>query len=191
MNGIEHDHYLSPIGILHGKNVYLRKPQIDELVFIRRLWGDRDTMAPVGGPIDLPDAKAKDWFARMIEPGSLSNCYFLIFTDSDLPVGEISFHNWNPDQRSAHLNVKILASCRGHGYAKDALRRFLKFFFLRVGGQLMIDDVAPDNHAGQQLLRSIGFEEGDTVSQACRLMMTKPMYERTIGQPEQTDTDSE
>lgn len=179
--------HLATTDVLQGKKVCLRLPRVDELPFIRTLWSDPDTMVSVGGPADFPEAKAKKWFERMVEPGGQSNCYCLILDQSDTPVGEISFHQWNPEQRSAELNVKILAACRGHGYAKDALCTFLKFYFGQVGGRLMTDDIAPDNRPGQRLLESVGFQRDDTVSDVCRMTMTKRMHLKEHGEPNKPD----
>jgi len=187
MNALHQRNHLTASDVLHGSAVYLRLPRVDELSFIRTLWGDPDTMAPLGGPADFPQSRAQEWFARMVDPGGPSNCYCLMFNQDDVPVGEISFHNWDPDQWSADLNVKVLAACRGHGYAKDALHTFLKFFFGPVGGQLMSDDLAVGNRPGQLLLASVGFERDQGVSDVCRMTMTREKYVKGYGEPNQAD----
>ena len=164
--------HLAPTDILRGENVYLRLPCAEELGFIRALWGDPETMASVGGPVNLPETEAHAWYARLVEPGSSSNCYCLILDMNHVPVGEISFHHWDSETRSATLNVKIHAAHRDHGYTKDAVRTFLDFFFGRVGGRTMSDDVAVDNEAGRRLLESMGFERDESVSEVCRMVLT-------------------
>jgi RimJ/RimL family protein N-acetyltransferase len=143
-------------------------------------------MASVGGPLDFPEPKAREWFARMVDPGGPANCYCLIFTQDDTPIGEISFHRWDPKERSAGLNVKVLATHRGHGYARDALLTFLALFFGRVGGRMMTDDVAVDNQPGQHLLCSLGFDRDDGVADVCKMVMTKQMYVTRYGEPNKT-----
>jgi RimJ/RimL family protein N-acetyltransferase len=173
--------HLTPTDLLQGRKVHLRLPRYSELSFIRTMWGDPQTMEPVGGPVDFPEARAKEWFARMIQPGSPADCYCLIISQEGAPVGEVSFHQWNPKERSAVLNIKVLAAQRAHGYAKDAIDVFLEFFFVRVGGELLTDDVAGTNRAGQQLLTSLGFAGDNLVQGICRMMMTKRMYESSRG----------
>jgi RimJ/RimL family protein N-acetyltransferase len=175
--------HLAPGEVVQGEKVYLRAPRIDELSFVRRLWADPDTMAPVGGTLDLPEPKARKWFSRMVVPGSLTHCYCLIFNQEGIAVGEISFHRWDPEQRSARLNLKVLASYRGQGYAKDALGAFLARFFGRIGGRLMTDDVALDNHPGQRLLSSFGFHRDDRVSELYRMVMAREAYVSRYGEP--------
>ena len=181
------NHHLAPAEILRGENVYIRLPRMEELSFIRSLWGDPDTMAAVGGPVELPQKKASEWFARVVGSGDPSHCYCLIFNQDDAPVGEISFHRWDACRRSANLNIKVFSGCRGHGYAKDALRTFLEFFFGRVGGRLMTDDVASGNRPGQRLLESIGFETDGSVPDMCRMMMNRQMYLEKYGEPNRVD----
>ncbi|NQT87663.1 GNAT family N-acetyltransferase [bacterium] len=180
---MEPSNHLGPTDVLLGQETHLRPPRVDDLLFIRMLWADPETMAAVGGPIDLPEAKARDWFARMVEPGGPANCYCLIFNQADVPVGEISFHRWDPKGRTAELNIKVLASHRRHGYGKDALYTFLAWFFCRVGGRTMTDDVAIDNPAGQRLLFSLGFEKDDAVSDVCKMALTQQMYITRYGEP--------
>jgi len=173
--------HLGPDDVLQGREIYLRAPRLDELEFIRVLWGDPETMAPVGGPIELPEPKAREWFARMVIPGDGANCYCLIFNSQDTPVGEISFHQWDPDKRSAHLNIKVMARYRRRGYAKDALEVFMTFFFGRLGGMVITDDVALDNPGGQHLMTSAGFRRDESVTSVFWMVMTRRMYEKQNG----------
>jgi RimJ/RimL family protein N-acetyltransferase len=102
-------------------------------------------MKPVGGPIHLTDAQTQHWFAKMIKPGSPTDCYRLIFNEKNEPVGEISFHCLVSTSMAADFNVKIASTNPGKGYAKKAMLLFLDFSFNQVGGQVMVDDIAPDN----------------------------------------------
>lgn len=172
--------HLAQDTILSGNRVYLRLPHSDELPFIRELWADPETMKPVGGPGIMSDTHAEHWFSQMVIPGSPSNCYCLIFTRDDIPVGEISFHRWDAGTQSADLNVKVLAAYRGNGYGKDALQTFLSFFFSNVGGRAMRDDVALGNKGGQHLLISLGFEQDKRVTDVCRLELTADRYASLI-----------
>ena len=166
-------HHPEPDDVLRGEKVSIRPPRIEEISFIRTLWAD---------PRHFPEAEAEAWFGRMVDPGDSTNCYRLIFNHKDIPVGEISFHRWNRRERSAELNIKILAAFRGNGYGKDALQTFLGWFFGRAGGRRMTDDVAADNRTGQRLLRTLGFEQDNDVSDVCRLFMTRRMFEKKYGE---------
>jgi RimJ/RimL family protein N-acetyltransferase len=166
---------------LKGQRIQLRPPQWDDMHFIRWLWSDAETMEPVGGPVHLTDDQARRWFARMVDPGNPTDCYRLIFDPKNQPVGEISFHRLDVDSMTAELNVKVASPERGKGYATEALRLFLDYFFNRFGGRVMIDDVALDNHAGQQALLQFGFEHDPGIKEAFRLRMTREQYNNLYG----------
>jgi RimJ/RimL family protein N-acetyltransferase len=162
--------------LLKGRHVYLRPPRQSELQFIRKLWTDPDTMAPVGGTVKFSDEKATRWFTRMVDPGNPADCYCLVFNEEDEPVGEVSFHRWNPENKTAGLNIKVLACHRGKGYAKDALHTFLTYFFGPFGGLIMTDDVGLHNHAGQRFLSRFGFQNDSSRKDVCMMRMTKEMF---------------
>jgi RimJ/RimL family protein N-acetyltransferase len=96
-------------------------------------------------------------------------------------VGEVSFHRWNPENKTAGLNIKVLACHRGKGYAKDALRAFLAYFFGPFGGLTMTDDVGLHNHAGQWLLSHFGFQRDSGRKDGCMMRMTKEMFVSKYG----------
>jgi len=166
---------------IHGKNVYLRPPKFNELEFVQRLWADPETMKPVGGPVEFSFERQKEWFKRMVKPGTPENFYCLIFHSDDTPVGEISFHRWNSEEKSADLNLKIHAAYRGQRYAEEALGIFLNLFFNVFGSRIMNDNVALDNFAGQQLLLSFGFQQNPEATDVCRMHMTKERYREIHG----------
>lgn len=159
-------------------DIELMLPTHDDMQFIRGLWSDPETMQPLGGPVHLTDEQAKRWFTLMIDPGSPSDCYRLIFTSRNEPVGEISFHNFNLADKTAEFNIKIASTHQGKGYAKKAMILFLDLFFNQFGGQLLVDDVAADNFRGQKVLLNFGFEHDADIKDVFRLKMTRERYNK-------------
>jgi RimJ/RimL family protein N-acetyltransferase len=157
-------------------DIELKLPTHDDMQFIRWLWSDSDTMKPLGGPIHLTDEQAKYWFTEMIDPGSPTDCYRLIFNNRNEPVGEISFHGFNLDDKTAEFNIKIASTVQGKGYAKKAMIVFLDFFFNQFGGRLLVDDVASDNFRGQNVLLNFGFEHEANIKNVFSLRMTRERY---------------
>jgi RimJ/RimL family protein N-acetyltransferase len=139
--------------------VTLKKPTLDDLEFIQWLWSDLDTMDPVGGPILLNDYEARNWFSKMISPGSPTDSYRLIYNQDNVPVGEISFHRLDPDTMTADFNIKIASKYRKRGYAKKAMDLFLDHYFNQFGGQEIQDKVAANNSLGKKYLLGYGFME--------------------------------
>jgi len=162
--------------VLQGKKIQLRPPRQKEMKFVRWLWSDPETMEPVGGAFDLTDQQAHEWFVREINPGRPEDCYCLIFTKEDQPVGEISFHRLHRQSMTADFNLKIVHKERRKGYAKGAMLLFLDYFFNCLKGRVLIDDVALDNKVGQQTLLSFGFESDTKVKDVFRLLMTRERY---------------
>lgn len=140
--------------------------------FVRRLWADADTMQAVGGPIVLTDEEASRWYARMVHPGRATDCYCLIRLLDDTPVGEISFHRLEVRTMTAELNVKVMASARGRGIAREALLRFLEYYFNSFGGRVLVDDLAPLNSGGQIALARLGFHRVPSSADVVRFEMT-------------------
>lgn len=171
--------HLRPDEILYGETVFLRLPQKEELPFIRTLWNDIATMEKIGGVVPFPQKREANWYHHMIFPGNPADCYCLVFDPAGSPCGEISFHRWNEELRTADLNMKIIAASRGNGYAADALNTFLRFFFEKVSGAILFDDVAKENTAGQHLLRNRGFLE-EQKPDGCLFRYTEKMFRETI-----------
>lgn len=141
-------------------------------------------MQPVGGPVCLDDEHARHWFELMIAPGRPTDYYCLIFNEEERPVGEVSFHRMNTETMVAEFNIKITNPERGKGYAREAMLVFLDDFFNRIGGSALIDDVALDNHAGQQALLHFGFKHDPGVKDAFRLVMTRERFLELYSQEE-------
>lgn len=161
---------------LKDSHISLRLPTENDLPFIRWLWSDPETMRPVGGPIHLTDEQAQQWFAQMIKPGRPTDCYRLIFNEKNEPVGEISFHRLDPANMTAEFNVKVASRYRGQGYARKAMLVFLDFFFNEFGGQVMVDNIAPDNYKGQQVLLQFGFDHDASINNVFRVQMTRERF---------------
>ncbi|MBU1356067.1 MAG: GNAT family N-acetyltransferase [Candidatus Edwardsbacteria bacterium] len=159
----------------------LRSPRPDEMEYIQKLWADPLTMAEVGGPIHLTDEQAEKLYARMISPGSETDRYFLIFNQNDQPVGEISFHRYDPSSGTAEFNIKIEHQHRSKGYAKKAVPLLLRYFFFDFGGKIMCDPVAPDNQPGQKALIKFGFKKDILRQDVCLLKMTKEDFSDIYG----------
>jgi RimJ/RimL family protein N-acetyltransferase len=146
------------------------------MTYVRWLWSDPETMAPVGGPVYLTDEQAERWYARMVDPGRRTDCFCLIRLLDDSPVGEISFHRLKLESMVADLNVKVMASARGRGIGHEALRRFAEYFFGQFGGRALCDDVAPANRGGQGALARFGFRRVPSPASVVRFELTARKY---------------
>lgn len=177
---------LRPFDRLMARSLYLQPPSSGDMEFVRWLWADGDTMQPVGGPIVLTDDEASRWYARIVDPGRSTDCYCLIRLMDETPVGEVSFHRLEVRKMTADLNVKVMASMRGQGIAREALLRFMEYYFNSFGGRVLADDLAPQNLGGQIALARLGFHRAPSSADVVRFEMTDVGFRllaRNTGEP--------
>ena len=84
------------------------------------------------------------WYERKVHPGNPNDCYFLILNEKEQPIGEISFHRYNPDKGSGDLNVKVHAAYRRQRYARRAMAILARFYFYHLGGRMLKDRVSQE-----------------------------------------------
>ena len=172
---------ISPAQPIRGEKIDLVVPGRADLAFIRRLWADPDTMAAVGGPVEMTDAQMADWYLHMIDPGRGTDLFLLILTKEGEPIGEVSFHRLDLDNMQADFNIKVMASHRGRGYGLEAMEQLLGYFFIDLGGHTMIDDLALENTAGQRMLERFGFVHDASQPGVYRLVLTRQRFMRHAG----------
>ena len=106
--------------------------------------------------------------------GDGCNVYCLVYNENQRPVGEISFHCYDENEKSASFNIKIQARYRGKGYAKATMDLMLGYYFNEFGGEVMIDEVI--NERGIRVLMSYGFEKVDKTEVGLLLRLTKDKF---------------
>lgn len=106
--------------------------------------------------------------------GDGCNVYCLVYNENQRPVGEISFHCYDENEKSASFNIKIQARYRGKGYAKATMDLMLDYYFNEFGGEVMIDEVI--NERGIRVLMSYGFEKVDKTEVGILLRLTKEKF---------------
>jgi RimJ/RimL family protein N-acetyltransferase/NTP pyrophosphatase (non-canonical NTP hydrolase) len=159
---------------LDGNLVYIKQPNFAELDFVAELWSEEETMKDVGGIISFPKEKREAWYKKMIEPSDGKNFYCLIYTLDDIPVGEVSFHRFDVQDKKADLNIKVQNKYRCKGYAKEAMQLLLSYYFYYFGGQVIYDNVI--NEKGQKALESFGFDIISRTDSEILFEMTKEMF---------------
>ncbi|MCL6443471.1 MAG: GNAT family N-acetyltransferase [Alicyclobacillus sp.] len=166
-----------------GDRIYFKTPSKEDVTsYIRHLWSDEDSMRDVGGIHVLDDERAERWFFRWIEPGSDDRRYFLVIRKDDhVPIGEVCFHSYNPDTKTANYSMNIEAKYRRNGYGREALEMMLRFYFFDFGGETILDDIALENKRAQEMFLKFGFEHDPTRKDAFLVRMTKSRFEELYG----------
>jgi len=135
--------------------IKLIKPTLEQLAYTKHLWLCEETMRDVGGTRSKADEEWHEWYAKMVEPTDNCNQYFLVYAE-DVPVGEISFHKYNLETKSANFNIKVESKHRKKGYAKAAVVLFKNYFFDEFGGAILSDEVT--SPSGIKTLQRLGFD---------------------------------
>lgn len=157
-----------------NQQVEIKSPSFEELAYVVKLWSDPNTMEDVGGVVEFESNRHQSWYEKMVNPGDGYNVYCLIYNKKKEPIGEVSFHQYQLDSKTARLNIKIEAKHRGNGHAKEALDLMLDYYFNEFGGEVMLDDVANAN--GVQVLKKYGFEIISQSQTSTLLKLTKSKY---------------
>lgn len=167
---------------IKGKKVLLRKPSFEELDYVKWLWADEETMKATGGPILLKEEEKKRWYEIMVSPSNGKHFYCLIFNEENKPVGEVSFHQYDKIAKTAEFNIKIAYDQRGKGYASEAAKLMLDYYFNVWNGEIMRDSIAASNTLGQKALLHLGFEKVHSTEEICLVALTKEKFNRTYKQ---------
>ncbi|MBC8367782.1 GNAT family N-acetyltransferase [bacterium] len=146
------------------------------MAYVQWLWNDSATMEAVGGTHKLCNDAARRWFAKVVDPGGPSHCYFLIYDADDKPIGEVSSHRMDLQTRVAEFNIKVQASHRGRGYGSEALRVFFKHYFLVLEARGIDDPLALENLQGRKILEDFGFVQDLSVKDAHMMRLSRERY---------------
>ena len=128
----------------NGKDVYIKQPEFEELEFVSKLWGDKETMKDIGGVFNFPKEKWSNFYKKMVYP------------TEDEPVGEVSFHGYDSITKVARFNVKVLSKYRNHGYGEEGVRLLLEYYFFEFCGGIVMDNVSTPSAV--KMLSKIGFQ---------------------------------
>jgi len=144
--------------------------------WILDFWRDPETMADVGGIVDRDEQWGRDWYRRMVDPGDGTNCFFLLCLRDGPPIGEVSFHRWQPIRRTADLNIKIRANERGRGYGAEALGLFLQHYFQTIKAARLEDPILPGNAGARALLEKAGFRCVEETDEHHLMVLTRKAW---------------
>jgi len=146
--------------MLSGNHIQLIRPSLNDWQQVKAIWEDPATMKEVGGIHPLPKDRYEQWFQRMLIDGKEEHDYYLIYEIKDNQcVGEVSFHCYNHETKTAMFNIKVKHAHRGNGYATEAMDLIFDYYFNVWQGEIMEDSIALNNTVGLQRLTKYGFKE--------------------------------
>jgi len=143
-----------------GNVIKLIEPTKGDWQLVQGIWEDPETMEDVGGVQPLSEERYNQWYQKMFVLDKDKNKYFLILQgDTNQCIGEISFHNYDKEEKKARLNIKIKSNCRNHGFGRQALDLLLHYYFNVFKGEIMEDRIDIKNTNGYKTLKNYGFKE--------------------------------
>lgn len=100
----------------------------------------------------------KQWTEKQaIEQPDGDNYFFVIEDLEGQPVGAISTHGCNRRMGTLKYGIGISNKYRGKGYASEAIKLVIRYYFKELGYQKVVAMVYSFNEASQRLHESLGF----------------------------------
>ena len=108
-------------------------------------------------PVSL--AGTKEWVNKIAKEEVKNDQYFFMIEDLDgTPVGTINAHTTDRRVGTFHYGLFVAAEQRRKGYAAEAVRMLLRYFFEELRYQKCTVTVYSNNSTSQQLHERLGFQ---------------------------------
>ena len=145
--------------ILHGRLVYLRPPEHDDIpLFVRWLSDARTTeFLSLRSPIGL--AMEERWFEEMLDHHGRDRWFFVICRlEDDRPVGSLDLREIGPTNGGAGLGIVIGDPAdTSQGYGSDAIGVLLDFGFGELRLERIWLEVFEFNERARHVYERLGF----------------------------------
>ena len=146
-----------------GEKIFLRPVTADDIVNFH-LWflqSEPQTQScrthPLRSAAEITEA------FRKREPSSDREQFAIVRKKDKVPVGKISYFDYNPLNRSAELGISIDPDEQKKGYATEAARILIKFLFRQRGLNKVHAQTADFNKGAIKLLESLKFKKDATL----------------------------
>lgn len=153
----------TPPSIWQGHQVRLRPVEPDDWSAFYA-WDEDDESSRMVDRIPLPRSRAaaRHWAEREATERSSGDAFRWVIVDSDGAfVGSINTHSCDPRVGSFAYGLGVLPQWQGRGYAAEAIRLVLRYYFVELGYQKVTVHVYEYNQPSQSLHQRLGFvQEG-------------------------------
>lgn len=151
--------------IWRGRQVQLRPVEPDDWTWFAD-WGRDDLVSRAAASVPFPESReaVRRWTERQAtrEPSNDRFRWVVVpLDDDDAPVGTINTHSCDRRVGSFSYGVALAPGSEGRGYASEAIRLVLRYFFRELGYQRAEVHVYAFNDASRALHERLGFvQEG-------------------------------
>lgn len=160
---------------LESKNISVRHLEEKDMLYIQKLWGDGNTMLESGGAFAIKDEDLNQMFSILRKEDASINNHFVIETDGK-HIGDINIRNYSEDSKKGQIDLKIEYTERKKGYAKEALKLYLDYFFNKLGAEEIYMEFWLENYFVKEKLVEYGFEFASVSDDLYRLNINKESY---------------
>lgn len=150
---------METISIWEGSRIRLRPVEPADWEFFHR-WSQDDLVSRAADEIHFPESReaVKRWTERTATKGPSNDRFrWVIVTEDDVAVGTINSHSCDRRVGSFSYGVVVAPEFRGHGFAAEAIRLVLRFFFTELGYQKVSVHVYEFNSGSSRLHEALGF----------------------------------
>jgi RimJ/RimL family protein N-acetyltransferase len=149
--------------IWQGHRVRLRPVEPDDWPAFAA-WGGNDQVSRLAEHVTFPQSAetVRRWTERAAtEEPSNDRFRWLIVDPADEPVGTINTHSCDRRVGSFSYGIALAPQAQGQGFAAEAIRLVLRYYFAELGYQKVLVHVYDFNEGSRRLHERLGFvQEG-------------------------------
>jgi len=148
--------------MIKGKRLTIRPIDINDIDILYEWWTSSEVMSHAGFKYGLPISyeSHKDNLLSEIKDINLYRTRRRFIIESDKPIGEINYSNWDMVSRKCSIGIKLCDfSTHGNGFGYEALTMFIKFLFDTLNIRKVTLDTTGKNKIAQKLYEKCGFRK--------------------------------
>ena len=151
--------------IWQGHRVRLRPVEPDDWA-VFHAWGQDDHAARLSYVVTFPRSRAasRAWAERLATEEPTGDVFrWVIVADGDQVVGTINTHDCDRRAGAFSYGMAVAPDWRRQGFAAEAIRLVLRYFFAELGYQKVTIQVYEFNTASRRLHERLGFVREGTL----------------------------
>lgn len=160
---------------INKDHITIRIIEKDDMPFIQKLWGDKETMLSSGGVYNVTDEMYDQLFEVLNNGEDINNHYIILLDDE--PIGDLNIRKYSEEQKVCHADFKLIQPKRNKGYGKKVLDLLLDYYFNELKGDELYFELWLIDYFVKNKLIEYGFEEKSVNEDAVVLTLTKNQYE--------------
>lgn len=148
---------------LVGDKVYLRPETADDALNAQFWFLQSEPQSMSARPLMFISPAEASEKAKKREKSPDRERFTIVLTETNQPVGTVTFFNYNPLNRSAEMGILVDPDARRKGYGRQAMQLLIKYLFLYRGLNKVYAETAGFNKETIALLESLGFKKDGTL----------------------------